>query len=196
MLGCSEGSAIAADWLGRPESISWEGRCARCGGLGRFGVRQISGPGSVQREETPSECLDPEGCGWPYDLVTWMPLSDGEKAPWEEMRRTAQEADQLDFNERYNEQSPWERQQRAKAGEVLALLRRHIPADHLREVEDLLSSGSGCDYLRYELQRDHTRKALRKHMPAEHWQEIEDYIDRGVRTGRVSAALSEEGLPF
>ena len=24
--GCSEGLAIAADWLGRPESVTWEGR--------------------------------------------------------------------------------------------------------------------------------------------------------------------------
>ncbi len=114
----------------------------------------------------------------------------------DEMRRIVQEADELEFLYRHAEQRARERQHRAKAGEVLALLRRHIPADQLREVEDFLSSGSGCDSLCYELQHDHTRKRLRKHMPAEHWQEIEDYLDSGDKTERVSAALDEEGLPF
>ena len=114
----------------------------------------------------------------------------------DEMRRIVQEADELEFLYRHAEQRARERQHRAKAGKVLALLRRHVPADHLREVEKFLSSGSGCDHLCYELQRDHMREALRKHMPAEHWQEIEDYIDKDVRTERVSAALDEEGLPF
>jgi uncharacterized protein (DUF2267 family) len=128
----------------------------------------------------------PESVGW-----EWRP-----RAPFDETRRTVQSADQLDFDEQYNEQSPLDREQRAKAAEVLAVLRRHIPADQLREVEDFLSSGSGSDYVRYELQRDWMRKRLRKHMPAEHWQEIEDYLDSGDKTERVSAALDEEGLPF
>ena len=80
--GCSEGLGIAADWLGRPESVRWEGRRARSGGLGRFGVRLISGRGSVPREETPSECLNPEGCDWPYESGTRMPPCDDKEAPW------------------------------------------------------------------------------------------------------------------
>ncbi len=114
----------------------------------------------------------------------------------DEMRRIVQEADELEFLYRQAEQRARERQHRAKAGEVLALLRRHIPTGHSREVEEFLSSGSGSDSLCYELQHDHTRKRLRKHMPAEHWQEIEDYLDSGYTTERVSAALDEEGLPF
>src|SRR5215218_8417964 len=65
----------------------------------------------------------------------------------DKMRRIVQEADELEFLYRHAEQRARERQHRAKAGEVLALLRRHIPADHLREVEEFLSSGSGCDSL-------------------------------------------------
>ena len=115
----------------------------------------------------------------------------------DEMRRTVEEADNVEFVYRKAEQRVWKRAQLAKAPEVLALLRRHMPAGHLQEVEEFLSNGFGSDCLRDELRRDDTRKALRKRVPAEHWQEIESYLETGVGTGRVGAALlaleSEEG---
>ena len=121
-----------------------------------------------------------------------MPLSDDEKAPraqLDETRQTVQEADEVEFVYRQAEQQDWQREQRAKASEALASLRRHLPEDRLHEIEDLLSTGFGCDFLRDALRRDHTRKALRKHVPVEHWQEIDDYLGGGVGSERVSAAL-------
>lgn len=108
----------------------------------------------------------------------------------DEMRRMVEEVDNVEFVYRQVEQRAWEREQQAKAPEVLALLRQYIPADGLREVEDFLSSGFGSACLCDELRRDHTRKALRKRVRPEHWQEIECYLDSGVGTGRVLAALS------
>jgi hypothetical protein len=64
--GCARALDLAADRLGWPESVSWEGRCARCNGLGRFGIAQVSRCASVQWEEMPSECPDPDACGWPH----------------------------------------------------------------------------------------------------------------------------------
>ena len=187
--GCSDALASAADRLGWPESFSSEGRCARCGGLGRCGVLQVSRNGSYQWEEKPSECFSPDGCGWPDE--TWMPLSDDEKASRDEMRRTVEEADEAEF--RQAERGAWTREQWAKAPEVLAVLLRHIPADRMEEVEGFLSSGHGCTSLRDALRRDLTRKGLRNHVPPEHWHEIESYLDTGVGTRRVSAALSASG---
>ncbi len=67
---CAEALASEADRAAWPESVSWEGRCARCHGLGRFGVEQVSRRASVQWERKPAECLDPDGCGWPHDPDT------------------------------------------------------------------------------------------------------------------------------
>ncbi len=122
---------------------------------------------------------------------------DQEKMTLDEMRQIVEQADLVEFDYRQAEQRDWEREQRARAPEVLASLRRHLPADRLQEVEDLLSTGFGCDCLRDALLRDRTRTALRKHVPAEHWQEIDDYLGGGVGSERVSAAFEafdSEGL--
>ena len=122
---------------------------------------------------------------------------DLDKMTLDEMRRIVQEADEVDHLYRQAEERAWQREQQAKAPEILASLRRHIPADQLQEVEELLSTGVGCDLVRDALRRDHERTAMRRHVPAEHWQEIEDYLYGGLGTGRVAAALSalesEEG---
>ena len=122
---------------------------------------------------------------------------DQEKMTLDEMRRIVHEVDDVEYVYRQAEQRAREREQQAKALEALASLRRHVPADRLREAEDLLSTPFGCDCLRDELRRDHRRKALRKHVPAEHWQEIDDYLGGGVGSERVSAAFEafdSEGL--
>jgi hypothetical protein len=123
-----------------------------------------------------------------------------ERMTLDEMRQIVQEADEVEFLDRQAEQRDWEREQRAKAPEVLALLRRHIPADRLPELEDFLSTRFGCDCLRDALWCEQAAGLLRERVPAEHWQEIEVYLDRGVGSGRVGAALSalesEEDWPF
>jgi hypothetical protein len=56
------------DYLSIPPSWSTEGECRRCGGIGRIGVTYVARHTSVQWEDRPSECIDPERCNWPYDL--------------------------------------------------------------------------------------------------------------------------------
>jgi hypothetical protein len=56
-----------SDW---PKDYNSEGRCARCGGVGEFGVMQVSRHASVQWEDRPHECLDPDGCSWPYENLS------------------------------------------------------------------------------------------------------------------------------
>jgi hypothetical protein len=71
---CADALAEIADRLGWPEDWHSEARCARCGGVGSFGVTHVSRRASVQWETAPGECLDPEGCGWPYDPCSTAPL--------------------------------------------------------------------------------------------------------------------------
>lgn len=115
----------------------------------------------------------------------------------EEMRKIVDDADYIDFLGRQVKLRDWEREQRAKAPEVLALLRRHIPAHRLPEIEDYLSRGFGRDCLAEAIWRDQTRTALRRHVPEGHWKEIEHYLDKGIGSGQVSAAFraleSKEG---
>jgi hypothetical protein len=59
-------ATVGADRAEWPESAAWEGRCARCRGLGRFGIERVSRRASVQWERKPAECLDPDACRWPY----------------------------------------------------------------------------------------------------------------------------------
>ena len=124
-------------------------------------------------------------------------MAEKEEMSLEEMRALVADADEVDFIYRQHEQRAWEKEQRAKAPEVVALLRRHIPADRLPEIEDYLSCGFGRDYLGQAIWRDQTRTALRRHVPEEHWQEIEEYLDSGIGRGRVGVVLdalrSEEG---
>jgi hypothetical protein len=115
-------------------------------------------------------------------------MEDG-KMSLDEMRDIVRQADYVEFHYRQNEQQAWEREQRAKAPEVLAMLRRHVPPDLFPELERFLSTRFGSDCLRDALRRDLTREALRKHMPAEHWQDIEEYLDTDCGSGRVSAAF-------
>jgi hypothetical protein len=83
----------------------------------------------------------------------------------------------------------WEEEQRAKAPEILALLRRHVPGERWQEVEEFLSGGYGRDCLGEAIRRDRERAALRRHLSAEHWQEIEDYLATGIAKGRVAEVL-------
>ena len=70
---------------------------------------------------------------------------------FEEMEKIVDDARFLDFLDAQDEQKAWGERQRARAAVVLGLLRRHLPAEALREVEDFLSSAYGCNRLHYEL---------------------------------------------
>jgi hypothetical protein len=99
--------------------------------------------------------------------------------------------DEADFLHRQAEDRAWRQAQAARAPKVLALLRRHIPAERWQEVETLLATRYGRGLLGEALRRDRERQALRRLLPAEHWPEIEDYFDTGIVVGAVAAALAE-----
>ena len=58
-----------------------------------------------------------------------------------------EEVHQADFYYRQLERREWAEAQRARAPEVLALLRAHVPAERWPEVEEFLSTGYGRDCL-------------------------------------------------
>jgi hypothetical protein len=99
--------------------------------------------------------------------------------------------DELDFLCWEAEQREWREEQDAKVPEIVALLRRHLPAERLREIEEFLAVPYCRDQLGEALRRDHQREALRRVMPAERWPEIEDYLETGIGSGAVGAALAE-----
>jgi hypothetical protein len=90
-----------------------------------------------------------------------------------------------DFLRYQAELRAWE----AKTQEILALLRRHVPADRWQELEDFLCKRHGGDCLADAIRHDRERAALRRHLSAEHWQAIEDYLATGIAKGRVAEAL-------
>jgi hypothetical protein len=76
--------------------------------------------------------------------------------------------------------------QEKKAQEIVALLRRYIPDEHLPEVERFIAMESFIVW--NALRRYYSMMALRKHVPVEHWHEIEGYLDNVSWTERVMAA--------
>ena len=66
----------------------------------------------------------------------------------EEIRDRVRQADEVEFLYHQAEERRWRAEQRAKAPEILALLRQHIPGDRMGEVEEFLSTGYGCECLR------------------------------------------------
>lgn len=87
--------------------------------------------------------------------------------------------DQRDVEWLYREaeRKEWERKQRAKAPEVLALLRAHIPADRRTEVDEFLLYSYGAKCLRDVLWCDLARTRLQAVLPSEHWKQIECDLD-------------------
>ena len=79
-----------------------------------------------------------------------------------------------------SEQRNRDDEQRAKAPALLESLRRHLPVEVLREVEELLSNDFARDCFREAVQRDLARTKLRETLPAERWGEIEQLVDREV----------------
>jgi hypothetical protein len=67
---------------------------------------------------------------------------------------------------------------------VLELLRRHVPAEILREIEEFVCYKFACDCFREAAERDLTRTELRETLPAERWGEIEQLVDSQVPKAR------------
>ena len=107
--------------------------------------------------------------------------------------------DEIDFMYRQAEIEDWRQQQREKAPGILALLRKHMPADRMQEVEEFLTSKYGCDCLHDTLCRDLTRNRLRGVLPENRWQDIERYLDTGIFESQGDHELfvcATEGLPW
>jgi hypothetical protein len=77
-------------------------------------------------------------------------------------------------------------QQESKAREIVALLRQHIPEEHLPELERFIATESYI--ILNALRRHYSMMALRKHVPVEHWHEIDGYLDNVFWTERVMTA--------
>jgi hypothetical protein len=92
------------------------------------------------------------------------------------------EADDADWLYRQHELQEWKQAQHEKAPEILSMLRQHLPAERLREVEKFLSTSYGCDCLYEALRRDLSRTELRKIVPVGRWGEIEKCLDKGMFT--------------
>ena len=77
---------------------------------------------------------------------------DNNEIPHEkDFEEMGDDARTIAFIDAKNEQVAWGERQRAQAPLVLGLLRQHLPAEVLREVEDFLSTDYGSECLHHEL---------------------------------------------
>ena len=86
----------------------------------------------------------------------------------------------VEFYYRQAEEREWKIEQRAKAQVVIGLLRRHLPAEVLKESEELLSTKYGCDCIHDLLERERKKQALLEEQPEAESEEIENFLDTGV----------------
>lgn len=64
---------------------------------------------------------------------------------------SAGEMETVAFLKEEDEWKAWQKLQLTRAAKVLGLLRQHLPAEALHEVEDFLSTYNGSDCLYHEL---------------------------------------------
>ena len=81
------------------------------------------------------------------------------------MNDVCTQEDELNFMYWQAEIDDWKQQQREKAPEILALLRKHLPADRIQEVEEFLSNLYGCKCLHEALRPDLTIEEPRWRLP-------------------------------
>jgi hypothetical protein len=87
---------------------------------------------------------------------------------------------EIAYYDRRAKQRKWGAEQRAKAPVILGSLRQHLPAEVLKEAEELLSTGYGCECVCDLLQREQKRRALLEERPEAEDEEIESFLDTGV----------------
>jgi hypothetical protein len=100
------------------------------------------------------------------------------------------QSDEAYFLARDLEDRAWRRGMAAKAPEILATLRQHVPGDVWLEVEDYLDTHIGLRCFGETLRRERERAELRRRLPAEYWPEIEDYLNTRIAMGEVGEAVS------
>jgi ABC-type dipeptide/oligopeptide/nickel transport system ATPase component len=76
-----------------------------------------------------------------------MTMTQSPKMSLEEMAEIVDQAREAAFLDQEYRQREWAEEQRAKAPEILDLLRRHLPTETQQEVEGYLSSPYGSDCL-------------------------------------------------
>jgi hypothetical protein len=119
-----------------------------------------------------------------------------------------EEAGQRAEIEHYYQQASqrrWRAEQRAKASVILGLLRQHLPAQVLKEAEELLSTGYGCECVCDLLDREQKRRTLLEERPEAENEEIESFLDTGVwrskdelaaRRAEYEAMIGRDEIPW
>lgn len=88
---------------------------------------------------------------------------------------------------------------------ILGLLRRHLPAQVLKEAEELLSTGYGCKCVCDLLEREQNRRTLLEERPEAENEEIESFLDTGVwrskdelaaRRAEYEAMIGRDEIPW
>ena len=112
---------------------------------------------------------------------------------------------EIEFYYQQEDQRKWEAEQRVQAQVILGLLRQHLPAQVLKEAEELLSTGYGCKCVCDLLEREQNRRTLLEERPEAENEEIESFLDTGVwrskdelaaRRAEYEAMIGRDEIPW
>jgi hypothetical protein len=103
----------------------------------------------------------------------------------DEMRAIVNQADEVEFCYRRAQFENWCDEQPPKARAFVEQLKRHLPVEALRELEEFASAPWACGCLGEALERDLLKTRLHESLPAERSGEIEQLVESPSAAWRI-----------